>query len=111
MRNAHKDPSIVSVMDKVCAYILLRLSGERLFAVSINKPYNHSLPIKIADFHGGNYADLIILVCYKLIITSKDNSHLARVVIPTITNLSPYIGSLTLLTSSKLISLFAIFSA
>ena len=42
-------------------FILLRLSGEREFSVSLNKPYTMDLPVDMPQF-SGTHADLLIIV-------------------------------------------------
>jgi hypothetical protein len=51
-------------------FIILLLSGERNFGVRLNKPYTVRLPMDIPTFNG-THADLLIIVCHKLITTGN----------------------------------------
>jgi len=107
-----------------CVFILLRLSGERSFAVSLNRPYTVRLPIDLPKFTG-SYADLLIIVrhgffsflktccqcdllllryynrwqvAHKIIVTSPDHlDALLNVILTALLNVSPYITRLDLL--------------
>ena len=112
-----------------CVFILLKLSGEREFGVSLNTQLNSltnksgyivtKLPINTMVSNNRNdtlksdatYADLLIIVCTQLILQS--NSHLdalLKVILTMLCNISPYITTLQLLSSTKLLELFELFN-
>ncbi|GAA5806668.1 hypothetical protein MFLAVUS_000016 [Mucor flavus] len=108
------DPSQVGVV-RMCAFILQTLSSDRTFSVRLNKYFegHASLPvnIRLPNF-SGSYADYLILTIFSLIASSRGTlSTLYPALIKTITNISPYLKSLSTLTSSRLISLFNSMSA
>ncbi|CEI93251.1 hypothetical protein RMCBS344292_07490 [Rhizopus microsporus] len=108
------DPSQVGLV-RMCAFMLQTLSSNRLFGVKINKSFDGhaSLPAssKIPNFQG-TYADYLILSIFSLIATSRGTlSTLYPAFIMTITNISPYLKSISPIASSKLIALFSSMSA
>ena len=58
MLEGRKDPSKVGLM-YLCTFTVLKLSGERNFGVSLNKPYQLHLPVDVPLFNG-NHADLLV---------------------------------------------------
>lgn len=58
MLEGRKDPSKVGLM-YLCTFTLLKLSGERNFGVSLNKPYQLRLPVDVPLFNG-NHSDLLV---------------------------------------------------
>lgn len=79
----------------ICTFILLKLSGERSFGVSLNKPYQLRLPINLPLF-SGNHADLLIIVLHKLVVNGLDKlSALYNCFLTIICNISPYCKSLS----------------
>ena len=51
MLEGRKDPSKVGLM-YLCTFTLLKLSGERVFGVSLNQPYQLTLPVDVPPFTG-----------------------------------------------------------
>lgn len=49
----------------ICTFILLRLSGNRQFCVTLNAPFNTKLPADLPLFHG-SHIDLVVIVLHKL---------------------------------------------
>ncbi|CAG8640195.1 11015_t:CDS:10 [Rhizophagus irregularis] len=100
---------------RMCAFILQTLSGDRDFGVKLNKVFeNHgSLPgnVRIHAFHG-TYADYMISSIYALIATTRGMLHsLYPAYILTITNVSPYLKNLSVVSSTKLVHLFSQFTS
>ncbi|RUS19921.1 high-temperature-induced dauer-formation protein-domain-containing protein [Endogone sp. FLAS-F59071] len=100
---------------RMCAFILQTLSSDRTFGVKLNKPFDghSSLPpnVRIAAFHG-SYADFLIISIYILIATTRGSlSSLYPALLLTITNVSPYLKNLSVVSSNKLVSLFGSFAA
>ena len=107
-------------------FILLLLSGERNFGVRLNKPYTSRIQIDVPVFNG-THADLLIIVrlaldfednyklffnlkvFHKIITTSHQRLQpLYDCLLTVIVNISPYIKSLSMVTSSKLIHLLEV---
>ena len=108
MLEGRKDPSKVGLM-YLCTFTLLKLSGERNFGVSLNKPYQLHLPVDVPLF-SGNHADLLIIVLHKLIVSGIDKlSALYNCFLTIICNVSPYCKSLGTVSSVKLVNLFQLF--
>lgn len=85
--------------------ILFFLSGERSFSIALNKKFDKYVYISIPKF-SGNYADFLILVLFYLFADSNMKS-LRESYLSIIANVSPYIKSLSLITSQKLLVLFS----
>ena len=62
-------PSMAGLVH-LCTFILLLLSGERNFGVSLNKPYANVLPLNDLTTFTGTSADLLIIVCHKLAVNA-----------------------------------------
>ncbi|CAI2180637.1 19593_t:CDS:10 [Funneliformis geosporum] len=100
---------------RMCAFILQTLSGDRDFGVKLNKVFeNHgSLPanVRIHAFNG-TYADYMISSIYALIATTRGTLHsLYHAYVLTITNVSPYLKNLSVVSSTKLVHLFSQFTS
>jgi len=94
-----------------CAIVILKLSCERDFCIALNQRYPGDLPIDIPKFDG-TYADLLILICHKLMMSSEEIlKSVFHVLLTILYNVSPYITNLSVSTSSKLVSLFELFSS
>ncbi|CAG8509868.1 1865_t:CDS:10 [Ambispora gerdemannii] len=99
---------------RMCAFILQTISADRNFGVKLNKVFegHSSLPsnVRIPAFHG-TYADFMIISIYALISTTRGALHsLYPALVLTITNVSPYLKNLSVVTSTKLVQLFVSFS-
>ncbi len=89
-----------------CVFILLRLSGEREFSVLLNRPYlPNTLPLPDlapltaggAAGAGASYADVLLIVAHKLIVSSATHlDALLNVLLTVLCNISPYITRLAL---------------
>jgi hypothetical protein len=64
MWSGRLDPARVGLVH-ICTFILLLLSGNRLFCVALNAPFNTKLPADLPLFHG-NHIDLAVIVLHKL---------------------------------------------
>jgi hypothetical protein len=91
-------------------FILLLLSGERNFGVRLNKPYHSRISMDIPVFTG-THADLLIIVAHKLITTTANRfQSLYDCLLTIVVNISPYIKSLSMLASTKMLHLLEAFS-
>ena len=91
---------------------MLLLSGERNFGVSLNKPYLNVLPLNELPTFTGTCADLLIIVCHKLVVNGQRTlDSLYNCFLTIISNISPYLKSMCLPACSKLLNLFEIFSS
>ncbi|GAB5364645.1 hypothetical protein AAMO2058_000987600 [Amorphochlora amoebiformis] len=89
-----------------CVFILLRLSGERQFCVALNEEYDGSLSMDLPTFKG-THADLLILTCQKVVVSSAEHlNSMLNGVLTVIFNCSPYLTSLAMISSVKLLNLF-----
>src|SRR5262245_51895593 len=110
MFEARSDRTRIGLMYS-CVFILLRLSGERDFCVALNRDYTIRLPLDVPRFEG-TYADLLIVVAHKVIMSSPDHlDALLHIILTALCNVSPYITRLDLISSVKLLNLFELFSA
>lgn len=90
----------------LCTFILLSLSGEREFAVTLNKPFQGKAPPEVPVFVG-SYADLLILVFHKVFVDSSDKLEaLFECFLTIIANISPYLKTISMVTCIKLLKLF-----
>lgn len=86
------------------------MSGERNFGVRLNKPYISRIPIDIPVF-SGTHADLLIIVFHKLITTTNHRLQpLYDCLLTIIVNISPYIKTLSMVASTKILHLLEAFS-
>ncbi|KJH52327.1 hypothetical protein DICVIV_01529 [Dictyocaulus viviparus] len=91
-------------------FLILLLSGERNFGVRLNKPYIAKAAIDIQTF-SGTHADLLIIVFHKLITTGNHRlQSLFDCLLTIIVNVSPYLKSLSMVASNKLLHLVEAFS-
>jgi len=82
------------------------LSGEREFGVQLNKPFARTIKIDLPTFTGC-YGDFLILIFLKLITDGDAKlTSLYEIFLTLLTNISPYIKSMAMITCSRLISLF-----
>ena len=95
----------------LCTFTLLKLSGERNFGVTLNKPYALRLPVDVPLFVG-NHTDLLVIVLHKLIISGLDKlSALYNCFLTIICNVSPYCKTMSTVASVKLVNLFQLFTS
>nr|KAG5713477.1 hypothetical protein BaRGS_025025 [Batillaria attramentaria] len=91
-------------------FILLLLSGERNFGVRLNKPYSVRVPMDIPVFTG-THADFLIIVFHKIITTGHQRLQpLFDCLLTIIVNVSPYLKTLSMVASTKLLHLLEAFS-
>ncbi|KAI5696830.1 hypothetical protein M8J75_000798 [Diaphorina citri] len=92
-------------------FILLLLSGERNFGVRLNKPYSAAVPMDIPVFTG-THADLLMIVFHK-VITSGHNrlQPLFDCLFTILVNVSPYLKTLSMVASTKLLHLLEAFAS
>ncbi|CAF0859628.1 unnamed protein product, partial [Brachionus calyciflorus] len=102
--DARADTSKIGLIH-IGVFILLLLSGERNFGVRLNKPYVSRVPMDIPVF-SGTHADLLIIAFHKLITSTNQRLQpLYDCLLTIIVNISPYIKSLCMVSSTKLIHL------
>lgn len=91
-------------------FILLLLSGERNFGVRLNKPYTVAVPMDIPVF-SGTHADLMIIVFHKIITTGHQRLQpLFDCLLTVLVNVSPYLKTLSMVASTKLLHFLEAFS-
>lgn len=89
-------------------FILLLLSGERNFGVRLNKPYVTRVPMDISVFTG-THADLLIIVFHKIIVSAHQRLQpLYDCLLTIIVNISPYLKTLSMVSSNKLLHLLEV---
>ncbi|GIZ04126.1 protein HID1 [Caerostris extrusa] len=109
LNDARADQSRVGVVH-IGVFILLLLSGERNFGVRLNKPYTASVPMDIPVFTG-THADLLIIVFHKIITTGHQRLQpLFDCLLTIVVNVSPYLKTLSMVASTKLLHLLEAFS-
>nr|XP_032517264.1 protein HID1 [Danaus plexippus plexippus] len=102
-------PARVGLMH-IGVFILLLLSGERNFGVRLNKPYTATVPMDIPVFTG-THADLLVVVFHKIITTGHQRLQpLFDCLLTILVNVSPYLKTLSMVSSSKLLHLLEAFS-
>lgn len=109
LNDARADQSRVGLVH-IGVFILLLLSGERNFGVRLNKPYTASVPMDVPVFTG-THADLLIIVFHKIITTGHQRLQpLFDCLLTIIVNVSPYLKTLSMVASTKLLHLLEAFS-
>ncbi|KAF0719695.1 Aste57867_861 [Aphanomyces stellatus] len=109
MYEGRKEPSKVGMIH-ICTFILLLLSGERNFAVNLNKAFELKLPLDLPPFNG-NHADLLIVCLHKVIVNGYEKlNSVYNCFLTIISNISPYIKKLNMVSSVRLLRLFKLFS-
>lgn len=110
LNDSRADQSRVGLMH-IGVFILLLLSGERNFGVRLNKPYTASIPMDIPVFTG-THADLLMIVFHK-VITSGHNrlQPLFDCLFTILVNVSPYLKTLSMVASTKLLHLLEAFAS
>ncbi|KAG1674803.1 Protein HID1 [Nymphon striatum] len=109
LNDSRADQSRVGLMH-IGVFILLLLSGERNFGVRLNKPYTASVPMDIPVFTG-THADLLIIIFHKIITTGHQRLQpLFDCLLTIIVNVSPYLKTLSMVSSTKLLHLLEAFS-
>lgn len=109
MYEGRQEPAKVGMIH-ICTFILLLLSGERDFGVSLNKPFNIRLPLDLPPF-SGNHADLLIVCLHKIIVSGYEKlNSVYNCFLTIICNISPYCKKLNMVSSVRLLRLFKLFA-
>jgi len=109
MNDARTDQSRLGLVH-IAVFILLLLSGERNFGVRLNKPFTAAAPTDIPVF-SGSHADFLILVFHRVITAGHQRLQpLYECFLTIIVNVSPYLKSISMTTSIKLLHLLEAFS-
>ncbi|GAB0100582.1 HID1 [Sergentomyia squamirostris] len=109
LNDSRADQSRVGLMH-IGVFILLLLSGERNFGVRLNKPYTATVPMDIPVFTG-THADLLVTVFHKIIATGHQRLQpLFDCLLTILVNVSPYLKTLSMVASIKLLHLLEAFS-
>lgn len=91
---------------QLASFVLLVLSGERDFSVTLNTTYAEK-PISGLPIFSGNFADFLFLVIHKLFIDSHERlAPFFECFLTILCNVSPYIKSLSMVTSITLLKMF-----
>ncbi|XP_026480772.1 protein HID1-like [Ctenocephalides felis] len=109
LNDSRADQSRVGLMH-IGVFILLLLSGERNFGVRLNKPYTATVPMDIPVFTG-SHADLLVTVFHKIVTTGHQRLQpLFDCLLTILVNVSPYLKTLSMVASTKLLHLLEAFS-
>eukprot|EP00914_Ancora_sagittata_P017610 GHVO01034663.1.p1 GENE.GHVO01034663.1~~GHVO01034663.1.p1 ORF type:complete len:545 (+),score=88.39 GHVO01034663.1:94-1635(+) len=104
-----KDQKTRQAVAYMCTFLLVLLSGQREFAVSLNAPYTEKFPLDIPLFQG-NHADLLTIAIHRVLIENVQpqniNESLAEMFMTVLANISGYVKSYCLESSVKLLSIF-----
>ena len=74
----------------ICTFILLKLSGERSFGVSLNRPFRTKLPCDLPLFTG-SHADLVCITLHKIVVSGSYRLvPLYSCFLTVVCNISPY---------------------
>lgn len=107
---SRKDPTRIGLVH-ICTFLLLKLSGERSFAVSLNKAYTTRLPCDLPLFTGG-HADLISITFHKLVVNGCIKLvPLYSCFLTIICNISPYWRKMSLVGAVKMVNLFELLAS
>ena len=110
MYKSRRDPAQIGLVH-ICTFVLLKLSGERSFGVSLNKPFTQKLPTDLPLF-SGCHADLLTITLHKLIVNGAYKLvPLYSCFLTIMCNVSPYWRSMSLVAAVKLVNLFELFSS
>lgn len=109
LNDARADRSRVGLVH-IGVFIILLLSGERNFGVRLNRPYLASVPMDLPIF-SGTHADLLVIVFHKLITTGHQRLQpLFDCLLTILVNVSPYLKTLSMVASAKILHLLEAFS-
>ena len=110
MFTSRQDSSKIGLVH-LCTFILLKLSGERSFGVSLNRPFRTKLPCDLPLF-SGSHSDLVSITLHKMIVNGSYRLvPLYSCFLTVVCNISPYWRSMSLVSSVKLVNLFELFSS
>lgn len=109
LNDARADRSRVGLVH-IGVFIILLLSGERNFGVRLNRPYLATVPMDLPIF-SGTHADLLVIVFHKLITTGHQRLQpLFDCLLTILVNVSPYLKTLSMVASAKILHLLEAFS-
>lgn len=109
LNDARADRSRVGLVH-IGVFIILLLSGERNFGVRLNRPYLATAPMDLPIF-SGTHADLLVIVFHKLITTGHQRLQpLFDCLLTILVNVSPYLKTLSMVASAKILHLLEAFS-
>ncbi|KEG10052.1 putative protein HID1 isoform 1 [Trypanosoma grayi] len=104
--NARRDPHFFPHLELVL-FIFMRLTGNRPFCLQCNAPFRESIPFEFDAFKG-SYADLIIIMMCSFLLMRDDLIRPFHVTCSAIiTNIAPFLKSVSLTVSKKLSIVFA----
>ncbi|KAJ3186023.1 hypothetical protein HDU85_000937 [Gaertneriomyces sp. JEL0708] len=110
---ARTDPAQAGLV-RLCSFLLHIISQSRTFGVQLNAAFDHSLVGAAAKcvptFTSGTWADFFFLAIHTLTTTPGQTVLNRESLLVAMTNVSPYAKSLNPTTSTKLLSLFSMFS-
>lgn len=110
MYRSRRDPTHIGLVH-ICTFVLLKLSGERSFGVSLNRAFKKKLPTDLPLFHGC-HTDLLVITLHKLVVNGAYKLvPLYSCFLTIISNISPYWKSMSLVAAVKLVNLFELFSS
>lgn len=110
MYRSRRDPAHIGLVH-ICTFVLLKLSGERSFGVSLNRAFKKKLPTDLPLFHGC-HTDLLAITLHKLVVNGAYKLvPLYSCFLTIISNISPYWKSMSLVAAVKLVNLFELFSS
>lgn len=110
MYKSRRDPAKIGLVH-ICTFVLLKLSGERSFGVSLNRAFTKKLPTDLPLFHGC-HTDLLCITLHKLVVNGAYKLvPLYSCFLTIISNISPYWKSMSLVAAVKLVNLFELFSS
>jgi hypothetical protein len=108
MYRSRRDPAHIGLVH-ICTFVLLKLSGERSFGVSLNRPFTKKLPTDLPLFHGC-HTDLLVITLHKLVVNGAYKLvPLYSCFLTIISNISPYWKSMSLVAAVKMVNCTFIF--
>lgn len=107
------DPTKIGLV-RLCSYVLLYLTTEKSFAISLAKPFSNQTTnlnnIQPASF-SGSYFDYLITQLYKIIMTSSESlNFLVPTFLDCIYNIAPFIRNISYSAASNIVQLAATLS-
>ena len=118
--NESRQDSQVGLM-YTCVFLLLKLSGDREFSVSLNRPIASVASLAhvsifsllaIPNITDATFADCLIVIAHKLIVSSPNHlDNLLKSLLTLLCNISPYLTRLSLFASVKLLNIFELFAS
>jgi len=102
----------------LCTFLLLHMSGSRDFGVALNRPLEYKIPsigiptmtTEAAPY--GTHVDLCVVVFHKMLVDGmRSLRSLYNCMLTILSNISPYVKTMSLASSLKLVSLFEIFAS